>query len=115
MMRPSILKAITVILLMSVNCFIHGQIKQSASAENSGASILVKPYKILTNGKQITIQSKQNLKSIMVWTASGHRIVEEKQMQTNSYSFNVPTKEKVFFIMIETAEGKRFTERMGVK
>ena len=114
-MRPSILKAITVVFLMSVNCFIHGQIKQSATTENSGTGVLAKPYKILTNGKQITIQSKQNLKSIMVWTASGHRIVEEKQMQTNSYSFNVPTKEKVFFIMIETAEGKRFTERMGVK
>ncbi len=51
----------------------------------------------------------------MVWTASGHRFVEEKELKTNSYSFTVPSKEKIFFMMIETAEGKRFTEKMGVK
>lgn len=51
----------------------------------------------------------------MVWTASGHRIVEEKGLQTNSYTFTIPAKEKVFFIVIETADGKRFTEKMGVK
>ena len=51
----------------------------------------------------------------MVWTASGHRIVEEKDLKTNSYSFTAPAKEKVFYMVIETAEGKRFTEKMGVK
>jgi hypothetical protein len=51
----------------------------------------------------------------MVWTSSGHRFVEEKQLTSNSYSFTVPTKENIFYIMLETAEGKRFTERMGVK
>ena len=74
-----------------------------------------KPFKVLTNGKQITIQSKQNLRSIMVWTASGHRFIEEKELTTNSYTFTVPSKEKIFYMMIETAEGKRFTEKMGVK
>jgi hypothetical protein len=92
----------------------HGQVKQSSNAETT-ARTPAKPFKILTNGKQITIQSKHILRSIMVWTASGHRFVEEKELTANSYTFTVPSKEKVFFIMIETAEGKRFTEKMGVK
>jgi len=92
----------------------HAQVKQSPRSE-SATSTNAKPFKVLTNGKQITIQSKQNLKSLMVWTASGHRFVEEKELTSNSYSFTVPAKENIFYIMLETAEGKRFTERMGVK
>ena len=92
----------------------HGQVKQSPKSEIAKLAS-AKPFKVLTNGKQITIQSKQNLRSLMVWTASGHRFVEEKELTTNSYSFTVPAKENIFYIMLETAEGKRFTERMGVK
>ena len=114
MMKPSILKAILVSALFSINCFVYGQDKESPTPETTSSSS-AKPFKVLTNGKQITVQSKQNLKSIMVWTSSGHRFVEEKELKTNAYSFTVPSKEKVFFIMIETAEGKRFTEKMGVK
>lgn len=114
MTKPIILKAILVFALFSVTYFIQGQVKQSnRSAVTTPAT--AKPFKILTNGKQITVQTKQNLKSLMVWTASGHRIVEEKDLTTNSYSFTVPSKEKIFFMMLETAEGKRFTEKMGVK
>ena len=113
-MKPFILKAILVFVLFNVTCFIHGQGKQTPNSE-AAATISTKPFKVLTNGKQITIQSKQNLRSLMVWTASGHRFIEEKELKTNSYSFTVPSKEKVFFMMIETAEGKRFTEKMGVK
>ena len=114
MMKPSILKAILVFALFSVTCIVNGQSKQSPVAEVRTTSS-TKPFKILTNGKQITIQSKQNLSSLLVWTASGHRIVEEKELSTNSYSFRIPAKEKVFFIVIETKDGKRFTEKMGVK
>jgi hypothetical protein len=92
----------------------HGQVKQSPDSEISTRTS-AKPFKVLTNGNRITIQSKQNLKSLMVWTAGGHRFVEEKELTTNSYTFTIPSKEKVFFMMIETAEGKRFTEKMGVK
>ena len=113
-MKPFILKAILVFALFSVSCIVHGQAKQSPVAEVR-TTPSAKPFKILTNGKQITIQSKQNLRSLMVWTASGHRFVEEKSLTTNSYSFTIPAKEKIFYIMLETAEGKRFTERMGVK
>ena len=113
MMNPFIRKAILVFSLVGITYFIHGQ---GTSVKDLPASAsLAKPYKLLTNGRQITIQAKQNLKSLMVWTSSGHRIVEEKELKTASYSFTVPSKEKVFFVMIETAEGKRFTEKMGVK
>jgi hypothetical protein len=112
MMKPFIRKAILVFALFSAAYVINGQ---DNSVRNAEISTTAKPFKVLTNGKQITIQSRQNLKSLMVWTSSGHRIVEEKGLKTNSYSFNVPAKEKVIFMMIETAEGKRFTEKMGVK
>lgn len=114
MRNPSILKAILVFGLFLITGFIHGQVKESGKPVTKTTQP-AKPFKVLTNGKQITIQSKQNLKSVMVWTASGHRFVEEKELKTNAYSFIVPSKEMVFYIMIETAEGKRFTEKMGVK
>jgi len=114
MMKPFIRKAILVFALFSVTYIINGQAKQSPISEVRTVPP-AKPFKVLTNGKQITIQSKQNLRSLMVWTASGHLIVEEKELSTTSYSFTLPAKEKVFFMVIETAEGKRFTEKMGVK
>jgi hypothetical protein len=51
----------------------------------------------------------------MAWTSSGHRIVEEKEINNTNYSFNVPSKEKLVFIMTEMSDGKRFTEKIGVK
>jgi hypothetical protein len=113
-MRNPILKAILVSGFFCITAFAHGQPKQSPRVDKN-TTTPVKPFKVLTNGKRITIQSKQNLRSVMVWTASGHRFVEEKQLTTNSYTFTVPSKEKVFYMMIETAEGKRFTEKMGIK
>jgi hypothetical protein len=114
MMKPSILKGILVLTLFCITCFVHGQTNQPAKSDIS-RPLPAKPFKVLTNGNRITIQTKQNLRSIMVWTASGHRFVEEKELTTNSYTFTVPSKEKVFYIMIETADRKRFTEKMGVK
>ena len=112
MMKPFIRKAVLFFALFSATYVINAQ---GSSSRNTEINSPAKPFKVLTNGKQITIQSRQNLKSLVVWTSSGHRIVEEKDLKTNSYSFSVPAKEKVVFIMVETAEGKRFTEKMGVK
>jgi hypothetical protein len=113
-MKPLVLKAILVFALFGATYIINAQ---GSSAKNSEVttSPTAKPYKVLTNGKQITIQSKQNLKSLMVWSSSGHRIVEEKELKTTSYSFYVPSKETICFISIETMEGKRFSEKIGVK
>jgi hypothetical protein len=112
MMKPFILKAILVFALFSVTYMINGQ---GNSSRNSELANPVKPFKVLTNGKQITIQSKQNFKSIMVWTSSGHRIVEEKEVNAPNYSFTVPSKEKFVFMMAEMTDGKRFTEKICVK
>lgn len=88
-----------------------GELK--AGIENKSGT--VKPYKILTSGKQFTIQSTQNIKSLMVWTASGHRIIEQKEINSTSCSFNVLINEKIFFLMIEFENGKRNTEKIGTK
>lgn len=74
-----------------------------------------RPYKILTSGKQITVKSTKNIKNLMVWTASGHRIVEQKEINNSSYSFNINVNEKIFFLMIEFEGLKPFTEKIGVR
>jgi len=114
MMKPSILRAIFLATLFSATYFIHGQAKPLLSQEKS-SSLKEKPFKVLTNGSQITLQANQEIKSLMVWTASGHRIVEEKAIKATSYSFIIQVKEKLFFLMLETADGKRYTEKIGVK
>jgi hypothetical protein len=98
--------AITSILLLSI--FSQAQPLPAGINES-------KPYKILTSGKQITIKSTKNIESIMVWTATGHRIVEQRQVNTATYSFNVNVNEKVFFIMIGYPGLKPFTEKIGVQ
>jgi hypothetical protein len=96
-----------------MNTFLCAQEKPWGQAEEL-KSPAAKPFKILTNGKQVIIQSKQNLKSIMVWTASGHRVVEQKEINATSYSFTLSIKEMIFFLLLETAEGKRYTEKLGI-
>ena len=81
-----------------------------STADTSG-----KPYKILTSGKQITVKSTKDIKSIMVWTASGHRIVEQKEVNAPSFTFSVNVNEKYFFVMIQYEGKKPFTEKIGIQ
>ncbi|MBK9381747.1 MAG: hypothetical protein IPN39_10495 [Chitinophagaceae bacterium] len=75
-----------------------------------------KPYKVITAGKQVTVKSTKNIKNIMVWTASGHRIVEQTNVNVTSYTFNVSgAREKIFFIMVQYENGKPFTEKIGIQ
>jgi hypothetical protein len=74
-----------------------------------------KPYRILTSGKQITIKSSKDIQSIMVWTASGHRIVEQKEVNAGSYTFTVGVNEKIFFLMLELKGEERYTEKIGIR
>ena len=74
-----------------------------------------KPYKILTSGKQVTIQSKLDLKSVMAWTANGNRFVEQKDINSQTFKFNVVGNVKIFFLLFEMADGKRYTEKLGVQ
>ena len=74
-----------------------------------------KPYKILTSGRQITVKSNKDIKAVMVWTASGHRIIEQKDINAPSFTFNINVAEKYFFVMIQYEGQKPFTEKIGVQ
>lgn len=100
--------------LLFFSCFVYAQAKPLRNETETGNSTN-KPFKVLTSGKQITIQSKKTIRSVMVWTAGGHRIVEQKQINTVSFDFTAPPKENIFFAMIEMEDGKRYTEKIGVK
>jgi hypothetical protein len=73
-----------------------------------------KPYRILTSGKQITIRGTQAIKSVMVWTASGHRIIEQREVNASSFSFYLGVNEKIFFVMVEMQGERRYTEKIGI-
>lgn len=75
-----------------------------------------KPYSIQTIGNQVTIRSSKNIKNIMVWTASGNRLVEQHDLNSILYKFSINrTAEKVFFVMIQYAGQKPYTEKIGVQ
>jgi hypothetical protein len=83
---------------------------------NEPAKKTPKPYKILTSGKQVTVKSTRTIKNIMVWTASGHRIVEQRELNAVSYSFSVNNvSEKLFFVMVQFEGTKPYTEKIGVQ
>jgi hypothetical protein len=86
--------------------FVSGQ-SQSAKKET-------KPYKILTSGRQVTIKSSKNIQHVMLWSSSGHRVVEQRDVNTTSYNFLVPISEKIFFLMVSFDNRKVFTEKIGL-
>lgn len=103
--------------LLSLSLYIS-----TAYAQTSGNSYepsfkkAAKPFKILTSGKQITIKSTKDIKTIMVWTASGHRIVEQTQVNAASFSFNISgSRERIFFVMVQFEGQKPVTEKFGVE
>ncbi|MEO5562930.1 MAG: hypothetical protein ABIR18_05830 [Chitinophagaceae bacterium] len=87
----------------------------NAQSANDPFEKASKPYRIYTSGKQITVKSTLDIKSVMVWTASGHRIIEQKNVNASYYSFTVGVNEKVFFVMLELQGDKRYTEKVGVR
>lgn len=86
----------------------------SSSDPVKGSERSIKPYRIQTSGKQITIKSTKDIKSVMVWTSAGHRILEHKDVNAASYSFRVTVREKIFFIRLQLADGKTYSEKIGV-
>lgn len=73
-----------------------------------------KPYRILTSGKQITIKSTRDIKSVMVWTPGGHRIIEQKDINASNYSFRVTVDQKYIFVMVQLVDGKVYSEKIGL-
>ncbi|HMR93147.1 MAG TPA: hypothetical protein PKC69_12555 [Chitinophagaceae bacterium] len=86
-----------------------------AQPEHKPGSEKPKPYRILTAGRQITVKTTQPIHNLMVWTAGGHRILEQKNIDAGNYVFRVDVKEKVFFVMIRLRDGKVFSEKIGVQ
>lgn len=82
-------------------------------AENN-VSRAKKPFKVLTNGRTITIKSTTNLKNIMIWTSQGNRVVEQKDIRQTQFTYNATIRENVFFILVEMENGGRYTERVGI-
>lgn len=107
-----ILRLLFVLAIMNLSPVAQAQVVRTTSYPLEKAER--KPYKILTSGKQVTVKCTGNIKTIMVWTASGHRIVEQKAVGATSYSFRVTVKEKIFFIMLRMENGSHFTEKIGV-
>ncbi|MEO7984688.1 MAG: hypothetical protein ABI688_11465 [Bacteroidota bacterium] len=74
-----------------------------------------RPYRLLSSGKQITIKSTKDIKTVMLWTASGYRVVEQKEINNSSYVVNIPVNQKTFFLMIGLTNGKIYTEKIGIQ
>lgn len=100
------------VAIIAVACI--SVLSQAQNAGSTGPNPK-KPYKILTSGRQITVKSTKDIKNIMVWTASGHRIVEQKEINEPSFSFTINVTEKVFFVMIQFEGSRPYTEKIGVQ
>ena len=112
-MRPLIR---VLFLIFSLTCFSIPQqaqpVNTSVVNENEKNS---KPYRILTSGKSVTIKSTKTIKNVMVWTAGGNRIIEDKNVNASNYNFRVTVNEKIFFIMVQLMDGKTYSEKIGVR
>jgi hypothetical protein len=102
--------------LMAITACILFTLSTMAQPIDEPAKKAPKPYRILTSGKQVTVKSTRNIKNIMVWTATGHRIVEQRDLNVASYSFTVNNvNEKLFFVMVQFEGSKPYTEKIGVQ
>lgn len=87
---------------------------QPVLAAATEANKPAKPYRIQTSGKQITIKSTKDIKTVMVWSSGGNRILEQKDINAGSYNFRLTVNEKVLFIRIQLVDGKVYSERLGL-
>ncbi|PZR29712.1 MAG: hypothetical protein DI535_00980 [Citrobacter freundii] len=98
--------------LMLSTLMMEAQPNFTAAAETNKPA---KPYRIQTSGKQITIKSTKDIRNVMVWSAGGNRIVEQKDINADSYTFRLTVNEKILFIRIQLTDGKVYSERLGIR
>lgn len=110
-MKKHLLLLFSLSLTLAVSVHLPAQENPAAKTVSTDS----KPFRILTSGKKITIQSKQNLKTVIVWTSNGHRLVEQKDINSNSYSFNITIPDKIFFVRVDMEDGKMYTQKLGVQ
>jgi hypothetical protein len=100
------------------SCLVSFSFAQATSSKDPSITLEKtekKPFRILTDGKKITVQSNRNIKTVLVWTSTGHRIIEQQELNVPNYSFEAPLKEKIFFLRIELDNGKMYTEKVGLQ
>lgn len=110
-MMASFFRRLSAAAALSVSFFVS----QAQPGSNQSIKKETRPYKVFTSGKQITIKSNRDIHHVMLWTSSGHRVVEQREINANSYSFVIPVNEKLFFLMIGLTGGKVFTEKIGLQ
>jgi hypothetical protein len=96
---------------LSVSFFVS----QAQTVNHPSLKKETKPYKVFTSGKEITIKSSKNILNVMLWTISGHRVVEQKEINAPSCSFVIPINDKFYFLMVGLEGGKIYTEKIGIQ
>lgn len=114
-MQGSIIRKVLIVPAIACLSFFSVAQPSEIPAADNRIEKTSKPYRILTSGKQVTIKCVKNIKSLMVWTSGGHRIVEEKNLNTSSYNFRIQVNEKIFFVMVQLADGRTYSEKIGVQ
>lgn len=94
--------------LVILSAFFYASHAQPAKKET-------RPYKISTSGKRISIKSNKNIQHIMLWTSSGHRVVEQRDIHAGQFTFIIPVNEKIYFLMVGLENGKVYTEKIGIQ
>jgi len=115
MMYPTFRKITVIVIFTCIAGISLAQDPGPKSKSSSTEKTAGKPFRILTNGKRITVQGSKDIISIIVWTASGNRFIEQTNLETSSYNFTIPAKEKYVFVMLELRGGRRYTEKIGVQ
>jgi len=113
-MRFPALRRLIAVAFLSL-LFQVSQSQPTGSTDDSPLKKAAKPYKVLTAGKDITIKSTKDIQHIMLWTAGGNRVLEQKEINASSYTFTIPVNDKAFFLMIGLTNGKIYTEKIGVR
>lgn len=103
-MASSVRRLLAAVFLSVSFVALHAQVKKES-----------RPYKILSSGKQISIKSNRTIQHVMLWTSSGHRVVEQREINAGSYTFTIPVNEKIFFLMVGLQGGKIYTEKIGIQ
>jgi len=115
MIYPILRKIAAIAAFTCIVSFTLAQDPGPKSKSSAAQKTESKPFRVLTNGQRITVQSNKDINKIIVWTASGNRFVEQINLGSPSYNFVIPSKEKYVFMMLELEGEKRYTEKIGVQ
>ena len=73
------------------------------------------PFKVLTSGKRITIQSAKNISNVIAWNGSGNRVTEQRNLDASRCAFIAGSNDRIIFVMIELKDGRRYTRKIGLE